>query len=176
MFSIDEVRKTLFGGQKQSMRTNDAIVRFVMEYLDGVDEQSVVKAIQKEATRLLSVDNKEYTLSDVFFLQYILGYEAFEEIKKGAKGTVNFSPVGDKGKVMFEFFPASGTDVSQEFMDKYKFTHSEEGKKATTLEEEAWALIHKICDAVPPERRKYMPEDDALAAILLASDYYLLKG
>ena len=183
------IKKVLFGNQKQSLRQNIAIVNFVEEYLSSAaqsysltTEERVCQAIEREVNFLCNNKPDQWFISDKLFLQYILGVEGWEAISHDVPGQVSRHDVGENGKVVFTYCPMGEQNIAEWSEDKRKaaFTarkendswNSEEKHKAASKEDEAWALVEKIVASVPPARREQVPEDDALAAVVLSQEYW----
>lgn len=185
------IKKILFGNQKQSLRQNIAIVNFIEDYLTSADsqydlntEEQVCQAIESEIEFLRNIGSAdEWTVSEKLFSQYILGMEGWDAILHDVPGDVERHAVGENGKVVFTYRPL---DVAGDVSAQTEEAHSaalaakkvneswtcEEKREAASKEDEAWVLIEKIVNSVPPARREQVPEDDALAAIMLSQEYW----
>lgn len=183
------VKTVLFGGQKQSLRQNEAIVNFVTRYLmetgnsDVSSEGGVVKGIQTALEDLVCNcmnGGKLDQIDEVLFLQYIVGMDAYEAIVSGVKGNIIYNTAGDKGKVVFDYIITDEFTASEQMMERNIACREnrENGnlKKSLDAEDEAWALINKIVNLCSPAERAELPADDALAAILLSKDYWKVFG
>jgi len=183
------IKKVLFGNQKQSLRQNVAIVNFVEEYLTSSDqpyslntEEQVCQAIEREVNFLCNNKPEAWYISDKLFLQYILGMEGWNAISQNVPGQVLRHEVGENGKVVFTYCPMGEHSINEWSDERRKAAliarkendswNSVNKNKAASKEDEAWALVEKIIKSVPPARREQVPEDDALAAVVLSQEYW----
>ena len=185
------IKKILFGNQKQSLRQNIAIVNFIEDYLTSADsqydlntEEQVCQAIESEIEFLRNIGSAdEWTVSEKLFSQYILGMEGWDAILHDVPGDVERHAVGENGKVVFTYRPLDVTgDVSAQTEETRSVALAakkvndswscEEKQEAASKEDEAWDLVEKIVNSVPPARREHVPEDDALAAVVLSQEYW----
>lgn len=181
----ENLMRVLFGAQKQSLKQNVAICNFVEEYLDiseGMGESDIVKRITAELNDLKQEASsiEEWYLSDKLFLQYMLGVNGCNAVMKGITGTIIASPIGENGKMSFEFDcgdvnPATEDNLVRSLLVERSKNSCDDTKKARSLEDEAYALIKEMMDACPPNERCHLPEDDALAAILFSKAYWAAR-
>lgn len=185
------IKTVLFGNQKQSLRQNIAVVNFIEDFLVTEDKQCVLnteeqvcQAIERKIDFLCSLTSLTGWLdSEKLFLQYILGMEGWDAISHDIPGKVERHAVGKTGKVVFtycpsdvhDYWPVPTEEVRSAALAAKKVNDSwacEEKREAASKEDEAWALVEKIVNSVPPARREQVPEDDALAAVMLSQEYW----
>lgn len=178
----ENLMRVLFGAQKQSLKQNIAICNFVEEYLALNGDETVNQISSRIARELADLqkdaaENTEWYLSDKLFMQYMLGVNGCEAICKRVPGTITMTPIGENGKMSFEFDcgsvdPATENPLERKLLVEKANNSSEDKIKARSLEDDAYALIKEMLDACPPNERVHLPEDDALAAILFSKAYW----
>lgn len=181
----ENLMRVLFGAQKQSLKQNVAICNFVEEFLDiseGMSESEIVNRITAELNDLKkeAANIEEWYLSDKLFLQYMLGVNGCNAVMKGVSGTISATPIGENGKMFFEFDcgevdPETDDKLVRSLLVERSKNSCEDMKKVRSLEDEAYALIKEMLDACPPNERCHLPEDDALAAILFSKAYWAAR-
>lgn len=174
-----EIQTVLFGAQKQSLRQNVAIVNFVEHVIANEQGSNVEEKILNKLQSIYEAGaTSNYDEADLF-LQYIVGVDAYEEIKAQTKGVFVSHSVGDNGKVVFDFVPSEEVEVTdrvKNLVDAQKVWDDGAGKKAATAEDSAYELVRKIVGMCPPGVREELPQDDVLAAVVLSQQYWKVFG
>lgn len=186
----EHIMKILFGNQKQAMRQNEAIANFVANYMCSTSEEwsrlstyeGALSSLESELNYLVRHGHpEEWKMADDLFVQYLLGMEAHAALKAGIECLFKSKTVKDSPKVVFMAVPSLyDNDVAEDYVELVKGLRDNENKyssesdsmKALTAEEEAYALAHEMVEACPPSRRTTLPENEVLAAILFAKEYY----
>lgn len=181
----ENIKKVLFGNQKQSLKQNEAIVNFVEEFLLGSDfstlestRESIMSGLEQLANRAAK-EGKLSRLEDKLFVEYILGVDGRAAMEGKDPCKLMWKSVGDNGKIAFYVEPTGSenlSDYSVRLAGEAKSITSEQGVKAANKEDLAWELIKKIMDMTPPAKRAELPKDDALAAILVSKEYWAVNN
>lgn len=188
----ENVKKVLFGNQRQALKQNEAIVNFIESYMMPTDlstDVAVKEAILKNIEKLVDkIDKggKLENLEDKLFLEYILGVNGREILESHVPCEICTNYVGDHGKIAFYLNPLANVgDVKTNPMALLKATRNAEThygsvnmkhKTAGEAEDAAWDLVQRIVRDIPPAKRSELPEDDALAAILCSKEYWAVNN
>lgn len=181
----ENIKKVLFGNQKQSLKQNEAIVNFVEEFLDGSDfstlestRESILSGLEHLAT-VAAEGTKLRRLEDKLFVEYILGVDGRAAMEGKDPCKLMWKPVGENGKIVFYVEPTGSenlSDYSVRLSEEAKQLTSEQGEKAANKEDLAWELIQKILSVTPQAKRAELPKEDALAAILVSKEYWAVNN
>lgn len=172
----EHIMKILFGNQKQAMKQNEAIVNFVDQFMQqsdascyNVDTYDATATTIETNINFLLLRPEQWNLSEVLFMQYLLGVEACMRIKAGAPAKILVQRGTSSPKIVFT------AKLLSEVEDVDVLKYEDERKNiddALTAEDEAYRLIQEMVSLCPPAQRATLPEDDALAAILLSEGYW----
>lgn len=176
MSSVNEnIKKIMFGAQKQANRVNDAAVRFVERCMlehgalipgEDVDYDTMVvklsSVIQASARSLFGEDDAG--LSNETLVNLLVDHKTL--CNASSSCTVSSHIISDTGKVLFILRGAG----EQYNATQYESSIVERESKTANQDNDAMALVERIL-AHCPNRSDY-PDDDVLAAIMYGKIYW----